>query len=1185
MNTFTHLRVHSEYSITKGMNRVDEISSLAAKNGMGAVAMTDTDNLFGAVGFYEAARQKGVKAIMGCELTMHEAGGDDNPKGTFSKVILLAKNQTGYVNLMKIISRGYAEGMINSKPTFKKEWFETNSKKEGIILLSGAKHGDVGQAILSGEMGLARSRAKEWQNIFNENYYIELQRDGTEDETPYMQGAVQIAQDLGIAPVATHPVLFPVQEDFLPHEVKNCVVNGELLYDRNRIQLYNPDHYFKTAEEMEALFLDIPQALQNTVEIAKQCNVVLSLGKSQLPHFNTPNNESEEDFLMSEAKAGLKVRLDDLFPDAIEREAKRPAYEDRLNDELKIIQKTGFPGYFLIVSDFIKWAKNSNIPVGPGRGSGAGSLVAYSLQITDLDPLHWNLLFERFLNPERVSMPDFDIDFADRDREKVINYVKRRYGKESVSQIVTFGTMAAKAAVKDVGRILGHNFSKMNEISKQINITPARPITLAEFVAEDEQFQAVVENNPELKKLVGLAVRVEGLTKQVGMHAGGVLIAPGKITQFCPIYKGSKDSPSVSQFNGPDVEKAGLVKFDFLGLKALSIIADAVSLINERADKLSNPFDIRKVKLDDQAVYQLFRDGNTDSVFQFESKGMKNTLKKAQPDNFEDLVALNAAFRPGPMELIPSFIARKHGTEETDYMHSSLKDVLKPTYGCIIYQEQVMQIARTFAGYTLGGADILRRAMGKKKVEVMEEQAVVFREGAKKLGNDPDLADKIFKQIAKFAGYGFNRSHAAAYSWLAFQTAHLKVHYPQEWQISSLNNEMGDTEKLSIVSKDARNNGVDILGVDINKSKFLFAADGAAIRYGFGALKGVAEAASIAIENARNEGGDFISFHDFIERIGKGAVNRKGVEQLIRAGAFDKLNPNRAELIAHIPDAMEYLVKWVKLQQASENPLDEIITIKPKKQAKELVRPEIIAVEPWKELNVLIEEKKATGFYFSKNPYHAFAEEVGGFKASTTIKEAQKNYQEEGVENALIGGIILEILPFKSKKGAFVKIVDSDGEEVEVIVFESTMTENKEWLKPDNFAAFVVKVGLDMRGEGISYAANDVLNLESVRILTSKTVFVAGSNDNYNAFRKIINENKGTTPIKLLIEDITTGRKTKVIAEGNIDPTNKAIEELTKEFGENWVKSTYLDTVNVAQLSSKNKKGGYDKKPRRALSV
>ncbi len=790
--TFVHLRLHSEYSITDGMLRIEEAVAAAHTDSMPALALTDLNNFFGLVKFYKATRGKGIKPVLGCDVWLSNDANRDRP----FRLLLLCASHQGYLQLCELLSRAYLENQWQGRAELRREWLPGNSS--GLIALSGARQGDIGTALLAGNIAQADAYAQDWAICFEERFYLEIQRTGAPQDEHYLHDALDLAARLALPVVATHPVQFLSEDDFKAHEARVCIAEGWVLNDKRRPKNFTPQQYFKTQAEMAELFADIPEALQNSVEIAKRCNVSLTLGKSRLPDFPTPPGMTLDDFLRAEALQGLHTRMEFLYPDPVQRAEQWTTYQERLDFENDVIIKMGFPGYFLIVADFIRWAKENGVPVGPGRGSGAGSLVAYCLGITDLDPLRYELLFERFLNPERVSMPDFDVDFCQDGRERVIDYVKQKYGAQCVSQIATFGTMASKAVIRDVGRVMELPYNLCDRLSKAIPVEGVKPVSLKKAREMEPEINAIAEAEEGVDELLALAERLEDLTRNVGMHAGGVLIAPGKLTDFCPLYSAENVAEGeggkvVSQFDKDDVEAAGLVKFDFLGLRTLTIIDWAVKHVNRLAREATpaeppSPFQIETIPLDDVASYNLLKACNTTAVFQLESRGMKELIKRLQPDTFEDIVALVALFRPGPLEsgMVEDFINRKHGRAKADYFHPDLEVSLKPTYGVIVYQEQVMQIAQIIGGYTLGGADMLRRAMGKKKPEEMAAQRDIFVSGAIARDIDEKLATQLFDLMEMFAGYGFNKSHSAAYALVAYQTAYLKAHHPAAFMAATL---------------------------------------------------------------------------------------------------------------------------------------------------------------------------------------------------------------------------------------------------------------------------------------------------------------------------------------------------------------------------------------------------------------
>ena len=865
---FVHLRLHTEFSLVDSLVRIKPLVKRVAELKMPACAVTDQTNFYGLIKFYKAAQGAGIKPIVGSDFLMSS----NDTEGKPTLLTLLAVDNTGYKNIIALISRAWQHGQQQGVAYVQREWISEHS--EGVIALSGGKLGDVGMCLLAGRAAQAHELLQGWMRDFPNRFYLELQRTGRENDEEYLHQAVALADEMQCPVVATNDVRFIKRDEFEVHEARVCISEGRTLDDPRRERRYSDQQYLRSPEEMAELFSDIPEAIANTVEIAKRCNVSIQMGKYFLPEYPIPEGMTEAEFFRKISHEGLEERLERILDKSAANYAeRRKEYEDRLTFELDIIVQMGFPGYFLIVMDFIQWAKDHDIPVGPGRGSGAGSLVAYSLKITDLDPLEYDLLFERFLNPERVSMPDFDIDFCMDNRDKVISYVADNYGRDAVSQIITFGTMAAKAVVRDVARVQGKSYGLADKLSKMIPPTPG--MTLEAALEQESILREFLEMDGDAQEIWEMAKQLEGLTRNVGKHAGGVVIAPTKLTDFSPLFCDETGSGLVTQFDKNDVEEAGLVKFDFLGLRTLTIIDWARLMIDkQRAKKGEPPLDISAIPLNDQKTFSLLKRAETTAVFQLESRGMKDLIKRLQPDNIEDLIALVALFRPGPLEsgMVDDFINRKHGRAQVAYpdakfQHASLKPVLEPTYGVIVYQEQVMQIAQVLAGYTLGGADMLRRAMGKKKPEEMAKQREVFENGAKKQGVDPDLAIKIFDLVEKFAGYGFNKSHSAAYAIVSYQTAWLKAHYPAHFMAATMSSDMDKTDKVVTFIEECRQMKLMPLPPDVNSGEFHFTVNDAGnIIYGLGAIKGLGEGPVDSIISARNEGGPFNNLFDLCAR-------------------------------------------------------------------------------------------------------------------------------------------------------------------------------------------------------------------------------------------------------------------------------------------------------------------------------
>jgi DNA polymerase III subunit alpha len=1078
---FIHLRTHTEFSVVDGTLRIDELVDAAAQDHQPALAITDLSNLFGAVKFYSAARKKGVQPIVGADIWLEPdtTVGEKNP----SRLLLLVQNVAGYHNLCELLSRGWVLNAQRAQAWHKLEWLQ--ELNGGLIALSGAEMGSIGQALMAQDTARATAAAQKLAAIFDKRFYLELQRAGQPTNEAHVRAAVPLAAALRLPVVATHPVQFQTPDDFEAHEARTCIAEGETLTNPRRVKRFTREQYFKSQAQMEALFADLPSALANSVEIAKRCSLTLVLGKPQLPDFPTPEVNGErmlpEAYFRYASHEGLKERMLHLYPNEADRARETPRYVDRLDFEINTILKMGFPGYFLIVADFIIWAKNNGCPVGPGRGSGAGSLVAYALKITDLDPLRYNLLFERFLNPERVSMPDFDIDFCQGNRDRVIDYVKDKYGREAVSQIATFGTMAAKAALRDVGRVLGMGYGHVDGIAKLVPAPPGKTVTLKRpsdkpdssiiyARTEAPEIEEREKNEEEVAELLALAERVEGMVRNIGMHAGGVLIAPGKITDFCPLYMQPGSNNAVSQFDKDDVEAIGLVKFDFLGLATLTILEMAKDFIVARHPARKD-FAFDKIPLNDRGAYQLMSEGKTVAVFQLESSGMQRMLKDAKPSVFEDIIALVALYRPGPMDLIPSFCARKHGREEVEYPHPLMKEVLEETYGIMVYQEQVMQVAQRLGGYSLGGADLLRRAMGKKKLEEMVKHRATFAEGAAGNGIAEPLANEIFDLMEKFAGYGFNKSHAAAYALLAYHTAWLKVHYLAEFTAANMSVALDDTDKLKIFHDDAVMLGITFEPPNINTGTHRFepVADDV-VRYGLGAIKGTGQSAIEAIVQARTEGGPFKSLFDFCARVDRSRINKRTVEALIKAGAFDLLHPERSLLVASIGLAFEYAD--TQAAHADQGGLFDFGD----SHAASTQEPALVQVPPWDIKERLGFEKVALGFYLSGHLFDQSGDEVRRF-AKRKIADVIDSREPQ-----MLAGIVGDLRVINGQRGrvAIFKL-DDKSEAIEAVANEELLNANKDLLKDDELIIVSGKVQPDRFSGGMRLNVLQVWDLATAR--------------------------------------------------------------------------------------------------------
>jgi DNA polymerase-3 subunit alpha len=1045
---FVHLRLHSEYSVLDSLIRIEDLTEKVAALRMPAVAITDHVNFYALIKFYTAAAASGIKPICGCDLVIAE---DDNPD-QLSLLVLLVKDQTGYHNLIELISRAYQQGQYRGTVTVRRSWLQ--GKTGGLIALSGAARGDVGKALLENDLQQARERLAFWQQLFPDNYYLELQRTGRAGDTEHVQRAVTLALASDCPVVATNDVRFLRPEEFEAHEARVCINERRTLDDPRRPRDYSEQQYLRSTEEMQELFSDLPEALENSVQIALRCNLELELGKPFLPNYPVPQGQTLEVFFRNVSEHGLQERLARLYdttqPDFPRT---RQRYQERLDFELQIINQMGFPGYFLIVMEFIQWAKDNGIPVGPGRGSGAGSLVAYALKITDLDPLQYDLLFERFLNPERVSMPDFDVDFCMDGRDRVIEHVADLYGHDAVSQIITFGTMAAKAVIRDVGRVQGKSYALADKLSKLVpfevgmTLAKAKEVEpqLSEFLASDEEAQEIME----------MAEMLEGLVRNVGKHAGGVVIAPTKLTDFTPLYCDESGANLVTQFDKNDVESAGLVKFDFLGLRTLTIIDWAIKMINETG--VAEPIDITRLPLDDQKVYALLEKGETTAIFQLESRGMKDLIKRLRPSNFEDIIALVALFRPGPLGsgMVDDFIDRKHGRKQVSFPHPDLEPVLKNTYGVILYQEQVMQIAQVLADYTLGGADMLRRAMGKKKPEEMQKQSAIFLEGAAKRGIDAATAIAIFALMEKFADYGFNKSHSAAYALVSYQTAWLKCYYPAYFMAAVLSADMQNTDKIVVLVEECRRMGLAVVPPDINVGRFAFTVnDKGQIIYGLGAIKGLGEGPVTNLVKVREQSGPFRHLFDFCKRVDHAAMNKRAIEALIRSGACDGFGADRAVLLASMGDAVKTAEQNSRAEASGVDDLfGEIV---PAPQHEDLYAA-FRNVRPWSEQRRLQEEKETLGLYLSGHPISEFLPELAQITRNVISNlKADKAPQ-------LVAGLIHDLRIIKSKRGDNIAVVtlDDRSARIEASFFGEVYQQCRELLRKDTVIVVEGVVSID----------------------------------------------------------------------------------------------------------------------------
>ncbi|AHX62185.1 MULTISPECIES: DNA polymerase III subunit alpha [Aeromonas] len=1071
---FVHLRVHSDFSMVDGLQKIGPIVSAAAANNMPALALTDQMNMCGLVRFYGSAHGKGIKPIVGADFWVQsDELGDEQ-----FRLTLLAMDNDGYQNITLLISRGYQRGHVQGRPVIDKGWLVEHAK--GVIVLCGGREGDLGKFLLKGNRQMVEQSLAFYQTHFPDAYYLELLRTGRPDEEVYLHMAVAIAAEFDLPVVATNEVVFLGADDFDAHEIRVAIHDGYTLMDKRRPRRYSPQQYLRSQEEMCELFADIPEALENTVEIAKRCNVTVRLGEYFLPNFPT-GDMTTEDFLVMKSKEGLEDRLAFLFPDPEVRAAKRGEYDERLDIELKVINQMGFPGYFLIVMEFIQWSKDNGIPVGPGRGSGAGSLVAYALKITDLDPLEFDLLFERFLNPERVSMPDFDVDFCMDRRDEVIEHVSEMYGREAVSQIITFGSMAAKAVVRDVGRVLGHPYGFVDRISKLIPPDPG--MTLAKAFEAEPKLPELYEQDEEVKDLIDMARRLEGVVRNAGKHAGGVVIAPTKITDFAPLYCDDSGHHPVTQFDKNDVEYAGLVKFDFLGLRTLTIIDWALGMINPRLAKEGKPpVDIAAIPIDDKKSFALLQRFETTAVFQLESRGMKDLIKRLQPDCFEDMIALVALFRPGPLQsgMVDNFIERKHGKEAISYpdekwQHESLKPILEPTYGIILYQEQVMQIAQVLAGYTLGGADMLRRAMGKKNPAEMAKQRSGFEEGAVKNGVDGELAIKIFDLVEKFAGYGFNKSHSAAYALVSYQTLWLKTHFPAEFMAAVMTADMDNTDKIVTLVDECQRMGLTVIPPDVNTGRYRFSVnEDGHIVYGIGAVKGVGEGPIDAILSARDQDGPFRDLFDFCNRVDIKKLNKRVMEKLILSGAMDRLGPHRAALMATLEEAMRAAEQHAKAQAVGQVDMFGVLT-----EEIDDVKKAFANVPHWPDKVWLEGERETLGLYLTGHPINQYSSELRRY-TSGRLCDLHPTSRDTVTTAA---GLVIAARSMVTKRGNKMGIftLDDRSGRLDVTLFSEALEKYEELMQKDRILVVSGQVSFDDFSGGLKMSARELLDINDAR--------------------------------------------------------------------------------------------------------
>ncbi len=1155
MTEFVHLRVHTEFSLVDGLVRIKPLVARAAELGMPAVAVTDVCNFYGLIKFRKAAFAAGVQPIFGVDLRVMEA---DDPERAYP-LCLLAMNHQGYHNLTLLISRAYTQGQHLGVPYVKKAWLEEAS--EGVIALSAGVAGDVGQALMGDKEALAVERARYWMSLYPQRFYLELHRTGRDGDESHLHAAVKLAQELQCPVVATNDVRFLAADEFEAHEARVCIREGRTLDDPRRPRHYTEQQYLRSQQEMAELFADIPEALANSVEIARRCSVELELGKPYLPDYPVPEGLTIDEFFRQLSHEGLDRRLEVLFDATADDFArKQREYRERLEFELETIIEMGFPGYFLIVMDFIRWAKRNDIPVGPGRGSGAGSLVAYSLEITDLDPLAYDLLFERFLNPERVSMPDFDVDFCMEKRDLVIEYVADTYGREAVSQIITFGTMAAKAVVRDVARVQGKSYGLADKLSKMIPFEVG--MTLEKALEQEEPLREFLQEDEQANEIWEMAEQLEGVVRNVGKHAGGVVIAPSRLTDFSALYCDESGSGLVTQFDKGDVEDAGLVKFDFLGLRTLTIIDWAVKMINparERAGEL--PLDIMQIPLDDEPSFELLRSGETTAVFQLESRGMKELIERLQPDCFEDIVALLALFRPGPLQsgMVDNFVNRKQGREklaypDAQYQHQLLQPILQPTYGIILYQEQVMQIAQVLAGYTLGGADMLRRAMGKKDPKEMARQREIFEAGANAKGVDGNLAIKIFDLVEKFAGYGFNKSHSAAYALVSYQTAWLKARYPAHFMAAVMSSELDNTDKIVVFVDECKRMKLSLKLPDVNEGQYMFTVNASdEIIYGLGAIKGLGEGPVESILQARNDGGRFSDLFDFCARTDPRKVNRRALEALIRSGALDSLTVERWVLLAALDDALK-----AAEQSASnrESGMDDLFgeVVPTAHSGNGDVYADFRRARAWSDKERLGGERDTLGLYITGHPIDEYRAEVRKFAPNRIADLSPDSHR--GAGNQVIVGLIMATRTMNSRRGTMaVMTLDDSSAQIEVTLFSEAYTEFRELLVKDTIVIAEGRISMDDKTGKLAMRASGLRSLAEARQNSVSDLTIEVSAEKVNEqFADLLEKTLagaggGSCPVSLVYRQRRNSARIRLGERWQVVPSDELLQELRDVVG------------------------------------
>lgn len=1156
MARFVHLHLHSEYSLANSVIRINDLVSKAVELGMPAVALTDQSNIYGLIKFYRAAIKKGVKPVLGVDVWIEQEENLSQP----SRLRLLAKDRQGYVNLCVLLTKAHREAQHNGRACIKKPWLCQYG--DGLIVLSGSQDGDVGSALRHATEARARQLIDFYCETFGDRFYMEVQRIGRAYEEEFIAGAVEIATRKGLPMVATNAVHFLERQQFQIHEIRVCIHDGRVLNDQRRPKLFTEQQYFRSGAEMAELFSDLPEAIDNTWEVARRCNLVMEMGSYYLPKFDADSEKGVDEALVEKAHSGLADKIEE-YPQLI---ARADLYKDRLNTEIDIIVHMGFPGYFLIVADFINWAKRNGIPVGPGRGSGAGSLTAWALGITELDPIEHGLLFERFLNPERVSLPDFDIDFCMDGRDRVIEYVADRYGRDKVSQIVTHGTMAARAVVRDVGRVLAMPYGFVDQVAKLIPFEVG--MTLDKALTQEQLLNERYKAEEEITELLDLARGLEGLARNVGKHAGGVVIAPSSLTDFTSLYCEQGSDQIVTQFDKDDLEAIGLVKFDFLGLRTLTIIDRAVHKINERTEAEGREkIRIKNIPMDDGDTFQLLKACKTTALFQLESRGMKDLIQRLQPDCFDDLVALVALYRPGPLQsgMVEDFIDRKYGRASITYAHPLLEEILKPTYGVILYQEQVMEIAKVLAGYSLGSADVLRSAMGKKKPEEMAQQREIFVGGALKNDIDDKTATYIFDLMEKFAGYGFNKSHSAAYAMITYQTAWLKAHYPAKFLAASLSADMEHTDRVVTLIAECRDMGLTVTNPNINTCQYYFEATSSTeITYGLGAIKGIGYGVVEAVIHARDQSGKFEDLFEFCSRVDNKRLNKRALESLIQAGAMDDFGAHRASLMATLPLAVDMAEQKSQAFKAGQTDFFGVEA----SPANSLVYTE---TSEWTKEQILTAEKETLGLYLSGHPIDNFRQELDQIVDARLV-----NLSPDRDKSLMVAGLVVGLRTMNTRRGermAFVTLDDRTAQ-VELAVFSDLYARCRDIVRKDNLLVVHGQVSVDDFTGGYKMAAESIYGIEQARAIFADSIVISLDQDCAvlptieQIAQALDDKTRGRCKIRFHYRTSKEEGQLVVADEWHVNPSAALLATLRNIVGQERVSLVYKKNIAAAMVDS-----------------